>query len=427
MWRVILDHNCQQSSRNDDPQHGLKHNNVEVWERARSNSFGSIDARQDTQMRACVNTTDSPTSGPFPNEALVGAPTGAGFMLQVALAVEDRSGQEFKEKGPQTKPAMALPRVRPPLSGGATPAEMHLVLPTKRTADELFGIYWDLVSPVFPYLDKHVMSGAYETLWVNNKSMAIDMTTFHCTLNLVFALAWMFGPFEGSRQQAESASIFHARAEKLMLCNLLEVNTLETIQVLLLSALYHQCTSMPRKSIDNIDLAIHAAKTIGLHLPVTIGALTSPDDRDLARRVWHGCIIMDRQIAMTFGCALKISQSMAKDAAYPSISTVPAFVPTDPYLNGFHKAYYELYHILGDVLEFFYLPKSDSDSGVTLQARHTAEIDLLISRLSRVLRIESDLSCWREKLPPKLLPGSDFRSFQNGRAISLQVTILHTR
>jgi hypothetical protein len=75
---------------------------------------------------------------------------------------------------------------------------------------------------------------------------------------------------------------------------LMDIYNFEIIQILLLTAVYLQHEKMPQKCFQNISTAIHIAQELGLHIPETIEAIKDSGERDLARQVWNGCVIMDR-------------------------------------------------------------------------------------------------------------------------------------
>jgi hypothetical protein len=229
----------------------------------------------------------------LPSRTLIGAYTGAALMLQITTAVDGTSIERGPEKfSPWSEVTGELPKLRCSSSSETSFSDLDLLLPPKNSADEFLKIYLDIVDSIFPWLERHAMDQAYATLWVNDQHMEMDTRVFHCTLNLMFALAWIFGPFENSKLQARSAAAFYSRAEKLMLSNLVEIYAFENIQILLLSALYHQTTSMSQRCFQSISLAIYVAQSIGLHLPATTSALKRPREQEIARRVWHGCLII---------------------------------------------------------------------------------------------------------------------------------------
>ncbi|KAK8149788.1 hypothetical protein G3M48_005541 [Beauveria asiatica] len=420
-------HQSQQGFQNDSQQ--CLEENLQVRERAQSLWSGFTTATQREVQEVTQNNSTSHENVYLPTEASVGSSTGAAFLQQIEDALEGGHSLQQPQAISRTTSTTTLPRIRHSPSGDATYPEVDFVLPTKRTADELFETFWQFVDPIFPWLDKPAMSQAYETLWANDKQMQIDARMFHCILNLIFALACELGSFQGpgSKPSAKSAGIFYSRAEQLMLCNLMELNSFENIQVLLLSALWQQNNCTPQRCLQSISLAIHIAQSIGLHLPAMIDGLTDLRDRQLARRVWHGCVILDKQAAMIFGSALKIPQTLAMVADYPATSPAQASVPANPQISSFYSAYCQLHHILGHVLELFYLTKCKASLGSSENAKRNNGIYMLIKLVPEVVRIESDLLSWRQHLPRQLLPESRPRGISQENIISRQANALQAR
>lgn len=75
---------------------------------------------------------------------------------------------------------------------------------------------------------------------------------------------------------------------------LMGIYNFEVIQMLLLTTIYSLHTETPVEGLRNISIAVHIAQELGLHVPATVDAIIDQRERDLARKVWNGCIMMDR-------------------------------------------------------------------------------------------------------------------------------------
>lgn len=80
----------------------------------------------------------------------------------------------------------------------------------------------------------------------------------------------------------------------MMSYDLMQIYSFEVIQILLLTAVYLQHEKEPQQCLQSISSAIHIAQELKLHLPGTAESMEDPRERDLARQVWNGCMIMDR-------------------------------------------------------------------------------------------------------------------------------------
>lgn len=300
----------------------------------------------------------------FPSENLVGASAGIEFLRYVKGAAEGRRAADPRDSGPPlSKVSRTLPRL-PPSPRNERLENEAFVLPIRKTADRLLQTYWDYADVIFPLLDRPAIDAAYESLWSNSEGTPINERVFHCLLNLMFAISCSVGIESGP--QYHSAHVFYERARNLMSFNLLEVQQFETIQILLLTALYLQHNDQPQPFCHSVSLAVHVAQELGLQFPATIHALANPRDRELAQRVWLGCIMLDRseiprhllfesphshlqdgfhdlwlQAKNLSGCC-KRGCASPRGARTPFIDTsgsfhqygcLPDFLPTSPYLG----------------------------------------------------------------------------------------------
>lgn len=67
-----------------------------------------------------------------------------------------------------------------------------------------------------------------------------------------------------------------------------------------------------------VELAIRIAQDLGLDLPQTSRRLEIQRDQEMARRIWHGCVMMDRVLSMTFSRLPTISRACATCVPFPA-------------------------------------------------------------------------------------------------------------
>lgn len=173
-------------------------------------------------------------------------------------------------------------------------ADVEFAVPPRKQADNLLSLYWDYVDSAYPWLDRPSFEKAYETLWVRDGELTMNETVLHCLLNLMFATSCVASQGETPLDRYPSSVVFFDRAQALMSYNLMDMYNIEIIQILLLTAVYLQHDKEPQKCFRIIGTAIHVAQELGLHIPETTEGMDNPKDRDLARQVWNGCVIMDR-------------------------------------------------------------------------------------------------------------------------------------
>jgi hypothetical protein len=113
-------------------------------------------------------------------------------------------------------------------------------------------------------------------------------------LNSVFALASQLSENSPPAQREALAAKYFERAKTSLQPLLLDSGSFEVIQVLLLMAQFLQSTDSRDRCWVVVGLAIRLAQSLGLHFPETSANLQPQVDREMARRVWHGCVMMDR-------------------------------------------------------------------------------------------------------------------------------------
>jgi Fungal specific transcription factor domain len=403
-----------------------------------TSSDGSAEDR-DLDAMGCVE-------GPALGSGLLGSSSGASFMRQIRKAAEGTDTPNQENARPRSNHvSTTLPRLRRRRGEENDLYDPAFVLPPKRIADHLFQVYWDYSDVIFPFLDRDEITRQYARLWAENEDLDVDEKIFYCTLNLMFALATQLDPTGKPEMQIKSASIYYERARTLLYFNLLDISHFEILQALLLAAQYLQSTNMPRQCFQSIGLAVWIAQDLGLHLPRTITSLTNPHDRELARRVWHGCILMDkyycplkftrartnynRITAMTFGRPPRISKEIADQAVYPLADGVRSSdgtlnqLTSQPATLDFFIAYCKLHHILGDVLDSFYT----AGDGSRTSGQFRTSVSGSAQRLGDLFEIEDNLSRWRDCLEPHLKVPSTYVDRSDTRYITRQAHILHAR
>jgi hypothetical protein len=154
-------------------------------------------------------------------------------------------------------------------------------------------VYWDYVFPLYPFLIPDEMKDEYAKIW-RGDSLVYDESMLMCTLNVIFALASQLADFVPPTERETSADVFFSRAKGLFQFNLWDTGSIGLIQCLLLMAQYLQSTDSAHQCWIVTGLAIRNAQSLGLHLPQTINRLPTFRERQLARKIWHGCILMDR-------------------------------------------------------------------------------------------------------------------------------------
>ena len=234
------------------------------------------------------------------------------------------------------------------------PLSPELVFPARTRADQLLNVYWDVVYVLYPFVDKAETLHKYESLFSGNSEYEQDRM-FICLLNVIFALSCQLsGNIEAHRRES-SAQVYYHRAKELL--DLWGTGSFQSVQVYLLLGQYFQSTNEPYQCWMMIGAATRTAQSLGLHLLETTEHISSPRRKQLSRTVWHGCVIMDRVVSMTYGRPPMINAELATAVPRPwAIDN--EFLPQDgqvppqirPSIFDFFIQTIELYEILYDVL-----------------------------------------------------------------------------
>ncbi|KAF2163955.1 hypothetical protein M409DRAFT_57060 [Zasmidium cellare ATCC 36951] len=171
------------------------------------------------------------------------------------------------------------------------------ILPNRSRADHLLAVYWRLVHTLYPFLDADEIESRYRKVWTGEDSGA-DSTTFLCLLNIIFSLGCHFDSTTAPETRSENAAVFFGRAQELLSLQSLRYPSLLTVQCYLLMGQFLQSSNDPQLCWIVVGIAIRLAQSLGLDLE---RANARDCKSQVARCVWHGCVMMDRTLSTVFG------------------------------------------------------------------------------------------------------------------------------
>ncbi|KAJ9615172.1 hypothetical protein H2200_001246 [Cladophialophora chaetospira] len=294
----------------------------------------------------------------------------------------------------------------PPASGHyiTQPKPVEYVLPSRRRADILMSCYWRYVHVLYPYLDKMQMEEDYEKLWKADGSI-VDERSFMCLINVIFALSSQIDESTPIGDRQRTAQVFYLRAKELL--DIVETGSVRSVQSLLLLGQYYQSTSEPHPCWIFTGLAIRTAQSLGLHFTETSECAADIRTRELFRKVWHGCILMDRVVSMTYGrpcmvgpkAALAVPLPLPIDEEYLTPENSQSRSPQAPrtYSVEFYVLSLKLYDVMHDILFSFY-----SVNGQACQPGEAKDLTFLDQGQNSVFEIERRLSRWADSIPTHL-------------------------
>ncbi|CAI7638909.1 unnamed protein product [Penicillium manginii] len=256
------------------------------------------------------------------------------------------------------------------------------------------------------------MKGEYTKIW-RGDTQEQNENMLMCTFNVIFALASQLADFVPPHEREAAADAFFSRAKGLFQFNLWDTGSAGLIQCLLLMAQYLQSTDSAHQCWIVTGLAIRNAQSLGLHLPQTIARFSSFQEQQLARKLWHGCVLMDRVISMTFGRPAMISKIssgavplpvLVDDEFIPVDATVDPTQPTQKLsMMAFYAKTLELYEIMNEVLLSLHKPVSDDGPEETHQFSFT---NTNTDGEHTIFELDHSLTRWAQGLPAHLRTGS---------------------
>ncbi|KAJ9658245.1 hypothetical protein H2198_003818 [Neophaeococcomyces mojaviensis] len=391
----------------------------------------TINAGQGTLLDGQpVHAIIGPSEDDCQTDEFFGVSSAGSFMQNVRRMVEKKLGQEsslaYSASGRRHS---ALPRTG--LTHEATNKHTDYVLPPRRVADRLMTAYWRHVHIIDPYLDKAQMQDDYEKIWQGDSTIDDERSTL-CLLNVIFALSSQLDESLIPTERERTANSYYLRARELL--DVLETGSVRSVQYCLLLGEYFQGTGDSHPCWIFVGLAIRTAQSLGLHLAETSERITDLRTRQVMRKVWHGCILMDRVLSMTYGRPCMIGPRAAAAVPLPlaldddhttSENTGQGHSSAQPRsLMDFFISSLKLYDILHDVIFNFYSVNSQRDRQRNWP--HDRPLDPIEGNPS-VFELERRLSGWENSLPLHLKIANPFQHEDMEYATRRQAIILHQR
>ncbi|KIW15441.1 hypothetical protein PV08_05487 [Exophiala spinifera] len=379
----------------------------EVWEGLRrgevSLSSGSYRAPAD------VDPMVGASSNNFSSDSIFfGSSSASGFVRQVEEA--------FYPEGESPNSAAAGVDTHGPAASRhpSAPSEdlstQTLQLPHQSAADHLLGIYWTIVDPLYPFLDKAETQARCARLWADGPPLNVTRS-FVCQINMIFAMTSQLDERVPPGDRAGHAEVYLDRAMRHLVSELWESASLQSVQNFLILAQYLQSTNKGYQCWMVVGHAVRMAQNLGLHLRETSEKIHSARKRQLYRKVWHGCILMDRIVALTFGRPTVVSLKDAScvplplpvdDEFLPEESTMePHSIPKGPMVVEFYIETLKLYAILDEILTTLY---ATTTAVPRIASNESQSSSLRARRMTALLQLDLSLASWLKSLPDHLRP-----------------------
>lgn len=270
----------------------------------------SVNSHSNVTAMGAISVADDNESTESPQNQFYGNSSAASFMrlakdsmpirsyLQALSQMSDASGESHRDTGlwhDCNFPTLSL-------------QFDDFSLPPRSLADHLLDCYWERVHCLYPFLHRPSFEKAYENLWGPSKwpkpglpelniglggcyDSGPQSIVFHCALNAIFSLGCHFSDIPATEREA-AAYTFFLRAKRFVGLDLLDAGTIGVVQTLLIISILLQSTPYPNRCWNAIGVACRAAQGLGLHEETTERSI-NPLEKEVRRRTWHGCVIMD--------------------------------------------------------------------------------------------------------------------------------------
>ncbi|KAH8810824.1 fungal-specific transcription factor domain-containing protein [Xylogone sp. PMI_703] len=304
-------------------------------------------------------------------------------------------------------------------------------LPPRRAADDMIKTYFHEIHILYPFLIRDRFMRSYQAVWTGEDGEG-EQRLLYCIMNLIFALSCQIKKRDAPDEMAAAAAIFYKRAVQLLQFNVIGGGSLELVQSLLLMGQYLQSTEWPHRCWVVIGLAIRISQGLGLHMKRTTASLCQLD-RELARRLWHGCVFMDRMVSMTLGRPMMISKCDALGVPFPQaiddeyLSSDARKEHSQPAgamsKNEFFLQSLKLYIITHETLSTMYRNEDVISSGVSpsaLEKLHKLDFNTIV-------KIDTSISEWYSAVPKGLKICSAPTGKSDESIFSRQANILRLR
>lgn len=271
-----------------------------------------VDPPQITAM-GTVGSEDAIDDNLTPRDEFYGNSSAASFIKEACDSVMGAPEASNPPSSRVTHHAMTTPTIG--TTGLKCLNSASLALPSRALADHLVERYFDRVFYLYPVFHRPSFERAYKSLWepaAPGRTRGVDRQTpdhvglgaspnagadsivFHCALNAIFALGSHFSDLTGHDRDS-TAFTFFLRSKTYIGLDFLESETLSVVQALLIVTLFLQSTPFAGRCWNSVGIACRLAQGLGLHTEAS-GSRKTPVEREIRRRVWHGCVVLDMYV-----------------------------------------------------------------------------------------------------------------------------------
>ncbi|RLV92246.1 hypothetical protein JA1_003273 [Spathaspora sp. JA1] len=299
------------------------------------------------------------------------------------------------------------------ISRGST----EIVLPPKSMADRYVKNYFEYAYTLYPFVHQPTFMATYETIWSNKGDNDEVDELFYSIVNIIFAFGCQLTP--ESEKIEDNSELYFDRSQELLRFHLMDTGSVLLVQALLLTGQFLQASTGSAGCWNIVGLSIRIAQGLGLHSDQNYASTKSLIDREIRKRLWQGCLLMDRIVSMTMGRPLMVTQD--RESSEMPLCVDDEYIKDDVILSmktpskiGFFIQTVKLYNILADILKQVY-PSESSDDVMQL--------------LLNIFKFENRLNEFKANLPEHLQYKTDLQKMMpfERQSIVLHIRFLHMK
>ncbi|KAF2801274.1 uncharacterized protein BDZ99DRAFT_456469 [Mytilinidion resinicola] len=267
-------------------------------------------------------------------------------------------------------------------------------LPPEDETLDLVQRYFSNTGLLFPYVHEETFLETYGAMKRTNFTKV--RKTWLGLLNMVLALATSTTVSNATtaEQRAEMSDVYYQRALGLCDKHVWRGASIELVQYLLMMGQYLQGTQKSTQTWNIHGLAVKAALQLGLHSAEASKKL-SPIEQETSKRLWYGCVILDRTLSMTFGRPAAIPDSYVRLALPVDFDHIaPETSAEDPRKRNstlFFTMTITLYKVMWNVIDLLY--------GANIGCGASANVFEVMASL---FKMEQQLMAWERSLPANM-------------------------
>jgi hypothetical protein len=283
-----------------------------------------------------------------------------------------------------------------------------LELPDRIMGDSLVDAYFNKTHKLHPFLHEGLFRSEYETMWALPPSRRHSRLSWFGVLNMVFVHGCEHCDSISQDQVAARAAPFVSRSRNILLSQVFSSGTLETVQSLLLMCYYLQGTAELEECWNLVGWMVRTATSLGLHLNPGTDDI-SPIEREVRKRSWWGCFILDRTLSMKFGRPSivrvedgNVNLPLEVDDQYIANDSVTPRQPAgSPSFISLFVATIKLSQIVHSMLVELYLRRPET-YGTGADKRVQTPPSVCSRVLSSILLLDGQLQSWWDMAPRHL-------------------------